>query len=106
MVIEEGVKRVVTKDWVLNPPPSLASILAFDVTRSGSNIGDRSSNSCFSTGFEQPQSIAAMCQCEPQPPSPRSENNRETELPPVEAVAGVVVVRAVKLFFFKHENDV
>ncbi|KAF7842113.1 reverse transcriptase [Senna tora] len=50
LVSEEGVKRVVTKDWVFNPPPSLASILTFDVTRSGSNIGDRSSNSCFSAG--------------------------------------------------------
>ncbi|KAF7842073.1 putative ribonuclease H-like domain-containing protein [Senna tora] len=48
LVSEEGVKRVVMKDCVFNPPPSLASILTFDVTRSGSNIGDRSSNSCFS----------------------------------------------------------
>ncbi|KAF7842045.1 reverse transcriptase [Senna tora] len=57
LVSEEGVKRVVTKDWVFNPPPSLASILTFDVTRSGSNIGDRSSNSCFSAG------CAVGCAC-------------------------------------------
>ncbi|KAF7842231.1 hypothetical protein G2W53_004529 [Senna tora] len=50
LVSEEGVKRVVKKDWVFNPLPSLASILAFDVTRSGSNIVDRSSSSCFSAG--------------------------------------------------------
>ncbi|KAF7812090.1 putative ribonuclease H-like domain, reverse transcriptase zinc-binding domain-containing protein [Senna tora] len=50
LVSEEGVKRVVMKDWVFNPPLLLASILAFDVTRSGSNIGDRSSNNCFSAG--------------------------------------------------------
>ncbi|KAF7842122.1 reverse transcriptase [Senna tora] len=48
LVSEEGVKRVVMKDCVFNPPPSLASILTFNVTRSSSNIGDRSSNSCFS----------------------------------------------------------
>ncbi|KAF7842109.1 reverse transcriptase [Senna tora] len=57
LVSEEGVKRVVSKDWVYNSPPSLASILTFDVTRSGSNIGDRSSNSCFSAG------CAVGCAC-------------------------------------------
>ncbi|KAF7842072.1 reverse transcriptase [Senna tora] len=57
LVSEEGVKRVVTKDWVFNSPPSLASILTFDVTRSGSNIGDRSSKSCFSAG------CAVGCAC-------------------------------------------